>query len=217
MQPMQTIFSKVVASNSTAKKDGIAQGMVDIFHDVANRIVEKPDEAPKTSQNTVASEEGVQEYTIDFYRVQDLSYTKPVHCYCEDIRISTAKNWTEVYTTLFSALWRKHSSTLAAYIGKNFVGGNRIDLGVRGMVNGMVAPKTITDDHNGDKVYIETNLSAKDIVGRIKRILEICHIPFESVEIEYTKRDDVKPRMVSEHEKPVERITTSTPNNSYIE
>lgn len=171
----------------------------------------------RDNYDTDVREEDVQEKTIDFYRGQDLSYTKPVHCYCEDIRISTTKSWTEVYTALFSALWRKHRSTLATYIGKNLIGGNRIDLGVRGMVNGMVAPKIITDDHNGDKVYIETNLSAKDIVGRIKRVLEICHIPFESVEIVYTKRDDIKPRMVSEHEKPIEHIATSTTNNSYIE
>lgn len=172
-------------------------------------------DSPPSSQNTTVSKEGTSEYKIDFYRKQDLSYTKPIHCYCEHIHISDIRNWTEVYTALLSALWRKHRRDLSVYIGKNLVGGNRIDIGNEEMVRSMVAPKVITGD--GDNVYIETNLSAKDIVGRIKCILEICHISLEDVEIVYTKKDDAKQRMIGEPKKRAERIESSTLGNDFVD
>ena len=47
----------------------------------------------------------------------------------------------------------------------------------------MISPRVIAGD-----LYVETNFSAQDLVGRIKTLLSLCHVPFEDVKIFYEKR-----------------------------
>lgn len=176
-----------------------------------NRLAQSPSSTTTDNNST----KDIYTHKVNFNIRQELTYTKPVRYYYKGIYNNTVRNWTDAYTALFTVLWREHRSTLAAYIGKNLVGGNRMDLGVGGMFNNMNAPKTITDDYDGDKVFIETDLSAKDIVSRIKRVLEICHVPFDDVEIIYTKKEETKARMIGEPKKLVEKGKTS--DNDFID
>ena len=152
-------------------------------------------EEEKSVKFTVVSSDNtdIREQIVDFTKYQDYAYTKPTRFHYDGICISAIKSWTDLYTELFTFLWKKHTSELEAYIGKNFVGGNRIDLGTGEMRAKMTAPKMIKNNYVDD-VYIETNLSAKDIISRIKSILEICYISLEDVEIKYVKRDNAAQR-----------------------
>lgn len=147
---------------------------------------------PQAECNTIINDINVQVqgYKLDFYKASSMAYTKPVKCCYGEICINTAQNWTELYAKLFSLILERYREDLLSYMEKNFAGGSRMDICGEAMKNRMTRPKLIGRDSDGNSIYIETNLSANDIVDRIKRILEICRISFADVEITYIKKDN---------------------------
>lgn len=125
---------------------------------------------------------------VDFDHVDDLSYTKPVAIYLENVRIIDLQSWTDLYVRVAKLLIQSYSKEMSAYIGMNFSSekNGRADLDYRHRISKMVAPKPISSS-----LYLETNLSAKDIVGKIKALTDICHISANNVTIKYTKKERI--------------------------
>lgn len=210
-----TPMPKVTSSLETSLKSQSVQAINDPLIATQNTS-DKLSAIPITKHDTTTSKIVEQECKIDFYKRQDMAYTKPVNCYCDEIRINTARNWIDLYTKLFCSLWKKYRRNLSYYIGINLVNGSRIDIGNKAMSYHMKAPKLIEKDEKGNSIYLETNLSANNIVGRIQCILEICHIPLTDVEITYIKRTDA-PQVVSKTIITPEPAKTALSSTDFIE
>ena len=51
---------------------------------------------------------------VNLYITQSLKYTKPFYCLCDDLELQDIGSWAELYTSLFSHLWKKHSDELSS-------------------------------------------------------------------------------------------------------
>jgi len=120
---------------------------------------------------------------IDFNNIGDYSYTKPISISYFDDRRTDVSSWTDVYVKLVSNLYDDYSSSIP--VGKSFTGSGRVDFGNKEIARTMTAPKPIFM-----QMYLETNLSATNIVGKIKALLDICRVDYENVIIEYQRKSD---------------------------
>ena len=119
---------------------------------------------------------------IDFYQCTSLAYTRPlkVTYFEEDLHVDTS--WTDVYIKLMRALYEDYSETIP--IGKSFTGIGQIDFGNQIQAKSMTAPKRV---YMG--MYLETNLSATDIVSKIGALLDICRVDYENIGIYYEHKE----------------------------
>lgn len=126
--------------------------------------------------------------TIDFNSIPALVYTRPVSFSYFGEKRDNLRSWTELYTAFFTILYEDYSHNLK--IGMSFTAHNngRTEFGDAEMAKTMKAPKPITTTN--DKVlYIETNLSAHDIVGKIKFLLDLCSVDYEYMLIQYAESE----------------------------
>lgn len=121
-------------------------------------------------------------YTIDFHQRVNLAYTRPVKVSYFDDELCVGASWTDVYVKLMEVLYEDYADDIP--IGESFTGMERIDLGNSEHAKSMTAPKQISTD-----MYLETNLSATDIVCKIKALLDICRVDYENVVIKYERKD----------------------------
>jgi len=141
---------------------------------------------------------------IDFRNMPSLAYTRPVVFTYRGVREESVSNWTELYVKLFKSIYTDYTAIIP--IGQSFYKSGRLDFGA---ADGMTAPKQIIDDY-----YIETNISATDIVKKITALLDICGISSENVVIEYQEK---KPSdRVHDKMQPKEETHIASGNNSDI-
>ena len=71
-------------------------------------------------------------------------------------------------------------------------------------MSNMTAPKKVQDNF-----YLETNISATDIAGKIKKLLDLCNVDYENLEVYYQKRGSTAPLTI-----PTPRTDNSTASSS---
>ena len=146
---------------------------------------------------------------VDFNNELSLSFTKPVSFtyfgnYQQDI-----KSWTDLYVQLISFIYNDYKESFSLFgnvhVGVSFSAkeNGRIDLVHVETPEGMRAPKKLLVDEN---IYLETNLSATNIVDKIKWVLDELQIPYEGIVICYEKKAH---DMIKEiyHDKNSQRLT----------
>lgn len=122
------------------------------------------------------------EQRIDFNKCNNLSYSKPISYsfnFGEKVFVSS---WADLYVSLFRKIYLENKSTFT--IGQSFNGGKRMDIGYK---NYMVAPKLVCDD-----IYLETNVSASGIIGKIQAICNLCNIDSDIINIEYVQKEHIR-------------------------
>ena len=122
-------------------------------------------------------------YTIDFESRDKLPFTKPISVTYFGETISV-ENWTQAYVQAIKFLLEDYPDTFSGLLNKSIHGHGRIDLTDGNGLKHMYAAKMI-----GENLYLETNHSATDIVSRIRKILDICNVDYENLEIRYTKKE----------------------------
>lgn len=116
---------------------------------------------------------------VDFNKKGDYSFTVPNSVkYFDDIKY--VKSWKEAYAVALKFLYEDYSNVFYRNIGKSLIGANRADIGTKSEI--MVAPCSV-----GGGLFVETNLSATDIIKRIKIVLDLCYVDYENLTIEYSK------------------------------
>lgn len=122
--------------------------------------------------------------TVDFENTPSLVYTKPVSFSYFEETTDGLRSWTDLYVKFFSVLYEDYPHLL--HIGASFTanGDGRVELGNASMSHAMAAPKVIATP-NSDELYLETNLSANNIVGKIKFLLNLCSVDHDNVVIKY--------------------------------
>lgn len=117
--------------------------------------------------------------TIDFNIKQDLTFTKPISFsyFGEE---ETVNNWTKLYTGVVAYLLDDYPHVLKKYLNQNIRGRGRYDFSDEDNMRLMAAPKKVADNF-----YLETNLSATDIISKIKQLLNICNVDYENLLIRF--------------------------------
>lgn len=123
---------------------------------------------------------------VDFNSLDDYSYTKPMTLSYFGKTITGFSSWTGLYVALFSSLYPDYSHLFDVNMSFTRSGGGRIELCNEELHSKMVAPKPIP----GTSLYLETNISAKDIVGKIRFLLNLCNVDYNNVVIEYQGKSD---------------------------
>ncbi len=121
---------------------------------------------------------------VNFTKPTGFAYTRPDYFKFEGLDAVPVKNWTKLYVNVLNELCRRDSELLKSLVGKNISGATRIDFLNSDESLQMTAPCIL---NNG--LAVETNLSASDIVRKIRVLLDIYGIPYSSLMIIYHKRD----------------------------
>lgn len=121
---------------------------------------------------------------VDFTTSQRLSYTKPVSYTYFGKEYTDISNWTQLYVAVLASLFEDYPEKLLQMRNTNISGAKRIDFGSKIAAGTMLDSKRVNDDF-----YVETNLSATDIVSKIRVLLDKCNVDYENLEIKYEKRD----------------------------
>jgi len=133
----------------------------------------------ETSQN-----EASLGYRVNFVNPTGFAYTRPDYYQFTGSDAVPIKNWTKLYVNVVIELCSKNPRLLESLVGKNISGATRMDLLYADESHRMTAPYIL---ENG--LVIETNLSASDIVKKIRILLDLYGIPYDSLTIIYHKRD----------------------------
>lgn len=118
-------------------------------------------------------------YQVSFWVDKSYAFTRPttVEYFGDEYSVS---NWTQAYVQVVTLLYEDYPGKLSKLSGRNISSGRRADFAQKEQVGSMTAPKQITSDF-----FVETNLSASDIVDKTKRLLDICLIDYENLIITY--------------------------------
>lgn len=139
------------------------------------------DEATKAKDSVEPVETAPQgSYIVDFDNLTSLAFTKPLSYTYKGTTSSAIKNWTDLYVKLFSQIYEEFGASIP--VNRSFYGSGRSDFGDGAK---MTAPKQIVGNY-----YLETNISATDIVKKIAALMDICDIAYSDVIIRYEKRGE---------------------------
>lgn len=121
---------------------------------------------------------------VNFVNPKGFAYTRPDYFQFSGSEKVLVKNWTKLYVGIVNELCERNPGLLEAFVGKNINSATRIDVLRAEDSERMTAPYFLK---NG--LVIETNLSATDIVKKIRTLLDLCEIPYEQLLVVYHKRD----------------------------
>lgn len=135
---------------------------------------------------------------VDFNSDEKYAYTSPIwFTYFEGERHAVS-SWKDLYVRVIQELIYDYPSVFEGLKGKNIATGQRVDFSAT--AEALRTPKLIRANY-----YVETNLSAYDIVKHIKLLLDMCNVDYDNLVIEYRQKSDVE-----ENETPI------TPGNELI-
>ena len=109
---------------------------------------------------------------LSFSEISDLAYTKPIYASYFGDEIQGFSSWKQLYIKVFKKLYDDYADVIPLNKSFNTVNG-RMDFCTSEHYGLMVAPKEILNEK-----YLETNLSAIDIVRKIKSLLDICSVSY---------------------------------------
>ena len=146
-------------------------------------VVSESDENDRISISDSTSEPEV--LTVSFDDIPLLAYTTPISFSYFDEETNDLQSWRDVYIKVFAALYEDYPHLL--HVGASFTknGDGRIDFGDESMVGKMAKPKPFSSQE-GDRFYLETNLSANDLVKKLKFLLDLCAVDYENLVIKYS-------------------------------
>lgn len=151
--------------------------------------VKEFDEAIVATQNLIEDVPNDKSYTtmvISFSEIPDLSYTKPIYATYFGDEIQCVSSWKQLYVNAFKKLYEDYDDRIP--INESFnANKGRMDFCTGEYYNLMISPKEIVTNK-----YLETNLSATDIVRKIKCLLDICLVDEENLIIRYIKKGSIR-------------------------
>ena len=143
-------------------------------------ILEKSEVTEENVNNTAGEipKEQIDVQKVDFCNLTNLAFTKPTSFSYFGETVTDLRSWTDLYVKFIGLIHEDYPNRMP--VGEYFHGASRIDFGDYAISKDMVAPKQISDN-----LYVETNLSATNIVGKIKALLDHCLVDYNNVDICY--------------------------------
>lgn len=133
----------------------------------------------ETSQN-----EATAGLRVDFVNPTGVAYTRPDYYQFTGSDAVPIKNWTKLYVSVVNELCSRDPRLLESLVDKNISGATRMDLLYANESHQMTTPYSLDSG-----LVIETNLSASDMIKKIRVLLDLYGIPYDSLAIIYHKRD----------------------------
>lgn len=201
-QYYKAFVKSLVAQETNTTELSISQTMGDISSDG------KPCEV--TQRKEIALSENKKEdnvLIIDFCHINSFAYTKPVSFSYFGDEQTGISNWTQLYVKVLVCLSEDYPDEFLRMYNTNISGGRRIDFGSQKASDKMNAPKEVSDNF-----YVETNLSATDIVMKIRLLLDRCNVDYENLEIRYIKIESMQCTEPSLVENASKRAASATKN-----
>ncbi len=130
-------------------------------------------------------------YKIDFANIQSLAFTQPTEYSYFGEDQDKVNSWTQLYVQVVKCLLDDYPDVLRSYINCNISGHGRCDFADEAGISSMTAPKKVQDNF-----YLETNISATDIAGKIKKLLDLCNVDYENLEVYYQRRGTTASRTI---------------------
>ena len=145
--------------------------------------VEPSPELVEYRETSAPSTVGTPAYKIDFTNIRSLAFTQPTEYSYFGEEQAKVNSWTQLYVQVVKCLMDDYPDVLRSYINRNIGGQGRCDFTDEAGMSSMTSPKKVQDNF-----YLETNLSATDIAGKIKKLLDLCNVDCENLEVYYQKR-----------------------------
>lgn len=143
---------------------------------------EEPESKGKKCLDSIEELDNV--LTVNFADEENLAFTKPIYFTYFGEEFVNINNWTNLYVSVVKCLYDDYPSIFMKYLNRSFTGdNNRIDFGEFSVSGTMKAPKCISKGY-----YLETNLSANNIIRKIKELLDLCLVDRENLIIRYRKK-----------------------------
>ncbi len=150
----------------------------------------------KTIPNPVVNSPGVgepktgfiinyNENVVDFNNMQEYQFTKPISCFCFGENLIVGNTWAKLYVAVISKIYFKFQDYFIPGMSFSDKNGSRMDFCNKFRVHQMVRPVEIENTF----LYLESNLSARDIIRKIKYVLDLCNIDYNDVEIKYSSSE----------------------------
>lgn len=155
------------------------------------KLVEPSPELVEYRETAVPSTVDTAVYKIDFTNIRSLAFTQPTKYSYFGEEQGKVTSWTQLYIQVAKCLLDDYPDVLRSYINRNIGGQGRRDFADETGMSSMTAPKKVQDNF-----YLETNISATDIVGKIKKLLDLCNVDYENLEVHYQKRGSTAPRTI---------------------
>lgn len=149
----------------------------------SDEIIVHGDETQEETKDSVEKPVEQNEWSIDFNNLGSFAHTKPCSFTYFEENKGSCSSWTELYVSFFGALYEDYPHLFK--MGMSFsVNRGRVELAVKGEAGFMAAPKAVP----GTNFAIETNISATDIVRKMKYLLDFCSVDYENVVIKYRRK-----------------------------
>ena len=131
--------------------------------------------------------EGSESLKVDFRCIAGLAHTKPISfAYFDEVQANVS-NWTQLYTQVLVCLSEDYPAEFIRMYNTNISAGRQIDFGTKKVSEQMIAPKKVSDNF-----YVESNLSATDIMMKIRILLDRCNVDYENLEVYYIKLESTQ-------------------------
>ena len=140
-----------------------------------------------TPINYCTTQDSAQVQTVDFNLLKDYSYTIPQSFTYFSEEYKNLRSWTDLYVKVFTCLYEDYSHILKPGMSFSRSAGGRTELTTEDQQSVMIAPKKIANTN----LVLETNISASNMISKVRFWLEICNVDFENVEIHYVKKTTV--------------------------
>ena len=129
---------------------------------------------------------------VKFGAGESYQFTKVVFFEYFGKRHDNIGSWKKLYVKVLKCLVDDYPDEINNLKGKSIGSGTRIDIGNWEHSLSMIAPRMFETN-----LYVETNLNANNILGKIKHILDLCRIDAENLVIAYSMKDNENKEEVS--------------------
>ena len=125
-------------------------------------------------------------------------------------RHDSVGSWKKLYVEVLQCLVKDYPDEINNLKGKSIGSGTRIDIGNWEHSLLMTAPRIFETN-----LYVETNLSATNILYKIKHLLDLCRIDAEDLVVAYSMKDNENKEEVPEEK--AEKFETDEPQMTEAE
>ena len=130
-----------------------------------------------------ALESADETFELDFSNIQSFAYTRPTDLSYFDETKMQVSSWAQLYVQVVKCLYDDYPEVFKAFINKGIDGQGRIDFADKNMLDRLTAPKEVCDG-----LYVETNISATGIFGKIRTLLDKCSVDYENLKVNYVRK-----------------------------
>ena len=184
-------FDKTYIYYSSFLKEKAAQKTIEKVEEQVERVdvVSTPtasvSDTPSTVEVKVSSIDDNALLFVDFNSDEKYAYTSPTYFTYFDGDKCVVSSWKDLYVRVIQELIYDYPQVFESLKGKNIATGQRIDFSETAEV--LRSPKIIRANY-----YVETNLSAYDIVKHIKLLLDACNVDYDNLHVEYKHKSEAE-------------------------